>query len=76
MLVLTDVFLLGMDFRLLATELTFSASVNLSCANITILDNEILENNETFTVQLSSNDPNALVTLPQSTVTIIDDDSM
>ena len=74
--VYVGILLAGMDFQPLAIELTFSALDRILCANITILDDEILENNETFTVQLSSNDPDAIVAVPQSTVTIIDDDGM
>ncbi len=64
----------GLDFQPLFTELNFSAVVNVSCTNITVFDDQVLESNETFIVQLSSSDPSVIVTVPQSVVTIIDDD--
>lgn len=57
-------------------ELSLSSHSTTLCREITIINDKMLEDNETFTVQLSSNNPNVNVTLPQSTVTIIDDDSM
>ncbi len=64
-----------MDFQPLSTGLNFSSSTDVSCANITIFDDQTLENDETFTVQLSSSDPNVIITIPQSVVIILNDDS-
>ena len=59
------------------TDLTFLPGTTLQCASISISDDAILENDESFSVQLTSTDP--AVTLSPSassaTITIGNDDS-
>ena len=47
-----------------------------SCVNITIIDDDIVETNETFMIMLSSSDASVEVSLMsnQATATIINDD--
>ena len=44
------------------------------CITIEILDDEIIESTETFTVTLSSNDPQVSFIIDEATIKIIDDD--
>ncbi len=45
------------------------------CVNMTILDDEIVENNETFILNLTSSDPAVLIgNTGSSKVTILEDD--
>ena len=58
-------------------DLTFPQGTTLQCTNISISDDAIVENDELFSVQLTSTDP-AVILSPSArsaTVTIGDDDS-
>ena len=58
-------------------NLTFPQGTTLRCTNISIFDDAIVENDELFSVQLTSTDP-AVILSPSArsaTVTIGDDDS-
>ena len=58
-------------------SIVFSAGgVIVSCINITIVNDVILEGDQNFTVSLSSNDPVIFDPLSEATVIITDDDSM
>lgn len=46
------------------------------CVDITIINDIVLENDETFTVRLSSPDEDVIVESRDATVTISDDDGM
>ena len=64
------------DYSFLTANLMYTQSLDLNqtlCVNITILEDEILENNENFVVLISSAD-SSVITGPQSTVTIINND--
>ena len=63
-----------MDFITTSAVLTFNASTSLQCDQVIIIDDGILENNETFFVQLESSDDVVTVSLNSAPVTIIDDD--
>ncbi len=68
-------FLVGRDYELATTSVIFSSGVFQVCVNLTILDDEIVENNETFILTLTSSDPAVLTGNTGSTeVTILEDD--
>ena len=50
-----------------------STSGDMQCIVVTILDDEIMERAETFTVTLTTSDPDVTVGDNQTIVTIIDD---
>ena len=53
----------------------FMPGVNVSCTSgINIIDDSILENNETFTAVLSTEDLDVLIDPTSATVTIVDND--
>ena len=62
------------DFTRITAELTFQATVALQCSSISIVDDNILENDEVFSVQLSTLDPDVNVTRSTATVTIVNND--
>ena len=64
----------GMDFNTTSAVLIFNASISHQCESVTILNDTILENNETFFVQLESTDPSVNISLGSALVTILDDD--
>ena len=54
--------------------LIFTSSDDI-CVNVTILDNDVVEDSETFGISVSSSDPNVtLGTTPSATVVILDND--
>jgi len=74
MFVHVDISAAGMDFNTTSAVLIFNASISRQCESVTILNDIILENNETFFVQLESTDPAVNITLGSAPVTIFDDD--
>ena len=62
------------DFITTSAVLTFNASTPLQCDQVIIINDSILENNETFFVELESTDDVVDVLLNSAPVTIIDDD--
>ena len=55
--------------------LTFTPEVNVSCTTVVpIIDDAVLEDNQTFSVVLITSDPDALVNPAFATVTIVDND--
>ena len=59
-------------------ELTFTADdvINTAlCVNVTIVDDSIVEPEQSFTVSLTSNDPVQFVPVQQANVVIMDNDS-
>ena len=65
------------DFHPFTTELIYTLSLEPNqtlCVNITIVDDSILENEEYFTVSISSTD-SSVITGPPATIIIIDNDS-
>ena len=62
------------DFITTSAVLTFNASTPLQCDQVIIINDSILENNETFFVELESTDDVVNVLLNSAPVTIIDDD--
>ena len=56
-------------------QLTFTPEVNVLCATVVpIIDDAVLEDNQTFSVVLSTEDPDTLVNPAFATVTIVDND--
>jgi hypothetical protein len=65
------------DFSKLLLTIPFSESDgDRLCINVTIIDDLLLENNENFTLLLTSTDSAVSVKLNMTTVTILDDDSV
>lgn len=63
------------DFNQITTTLTFSSSQSRDCVNIGIIDEDIVEFNEVFTVSLSEDNVQIRLVAPiQATVTIQDTD--
>ena len=56
-------------------ELVFEQGTAQQCASISISDDAILENNELFSVQLTTTDQAVMLSPSSATVTIEDDDS-
>ena len=55
--------------------LTFTPEVNVSCATVVpIIDDAILEDNQTFSVVLSTEDPDVSLDPASAIVTIVDND--
>ena len=52
------------------------SGTDMSCHNITLENDDILEDLETFLVSLTSNDPSVILQNSEGTVTIEDDDGM
>jgi hypothetical protein len=61
------------DYRSIeSTDLVFAVATNQVCTEIIIFDDEILENDETFTISMESLSESVLVLTNSSTVTITD----
>ena len=63
------------DFTSAPHTLTLDGSSSTACANITINDDDILEDQEEFMVTLTEDDPRVDVDRDQATVLITDNDS-
>ena len=63
------------DYSPQASALTFLPGANRTCVDIDIFDDARLEDDEQFTVELSTND-RVDIALHISTITIRDDDGM
>ena len=63
-----------MDFIDTSAVLTFNGSTPLQCSPVVITNDEIVENNETFFIQLGSLDDAINISVSSATVTITDDD--
>ena len=55
------------------TQLVFTSAETL-CVNISIENDAVLEENEVFIVELSTNDPQVNLSSPSTSVTIVDND--
>lgn len=65
------------DYRSIApTDLTFAVATNQVCTEIVIFDDNILENDETFTVSMESLSESIVILTDSSTVTITDNDGV
>ncbi len=67
----------GLDYVPVAANLTFvtgSTNNDVRCLNITIVDDSALEGNQTFTVKLTTSDPDVIPGINITTINIADDD--
>ena len=63
------------DYSAQQNLLTFTSGVNVSCTTVVpIIDDAVLEDNQTFSVVLSTADPDALLDPASATVAIVDND--
>ena len=68
----------AVDFQAFNADMTFMAGMgNRVCRNLTVFDDAILEDDETFMLVLSTTDPDVIVdpTRERGTATIVDGDS-
>ena len=63
------------DYISVAEDLTFSANVDRVCRNVTTKGDTILEDDEEFTLTLTTTDGGVNLAPDRATVTIIDNDS-
>ena len=66
------------DYTFNSTDVTFPSGSNdssLGCVDIAIEDDSALEGNQTFTVTLTTSDPDVLLENNITDITIIDNDS-
>ena len=66
----------GLDFTLVQMSLIFVQDTIIQCVEILIMDDIILENDESFSVLLGTTDGAVNILQDQAVVTITDDDSM
>ena len=64
------------DYTSVEVELTFDEAVSLSCVDVPIEDDDFIEDLESFTVTLTSGDPDVTFMPPAAPVFIVDDDSV
>lgn len=55
-------------------EISFNNSVATQCQIIPVINDAILENNETFLINLNASDPDVLLENNSATITITNDD--
>ena len=65
----------GIDYEALNTTLTFNVSIPTQVVTIPILDDQIVENFESFDVALTTFETAVTLKLQTASVTITDDDS-
>ena len=56
-------------------QLTFSQGTQLQTVNVTIIDNNIFENTETFSAQLTTSDGRVNIVESSAVTQIVDDDN-
>ena len=67
----------GSDYTSVSSNEVFpsgSTDTDTRCVNITLEDDEALERDETFTVTLTTSDPNVMLGQDVTTVTVVDND--
>ena len=64
------------DYHSLATLVSFDSSISHVCANISVEDDQLTEQEEQFSVAISSNESHSLVRteIQEAVVTILDND--
>ncbi len=65
----------GSDYAYLSSDIIFTAGATVSCVDINILEDDALEGNQTFTVALTTSDPDVVLHNDETTTTITDNDS-
>ncbi len=53
---------------------TLVITADSACVSLSLIDDEVYENTEGLSVELSSTDPQVIVTTPSAPVTILDND--
>lgn len=66
----------SIDFSAMLTSLRFSSSVSQQCINVSITDDAELENDEMFSVNISTSDTAVSLNPASALVTISDNDGM
>jgi Calx-beta domain/RTX calcium-binding nonapeptide repeat (4 copies) len=66
--------LAGSDYSALNTVVSFNSGETMKSVSISIIDDSIVEGNETFNVSISSSNANASITTKSSGITILDND--
>ena len=66
----------GLDFTSVQMSLIFVQGTTIQCMEIPIMDDIVLEDDESFSVSLSTNDGAVNILQDQAVVTITDNDSM
>ena len=66
----------GLDFTLVQMSLIFVQDTIIQCVEILIMDDIILENDESFSVSLGTTDEAVNILQDQAVITITDNDSM
>ena len=64
------------DYTSVEDVIIFSPGINESCTMIPIVDDSVLENDEVFSVILSTTDSDVSLDPSSATVTIVDNDGM
>ena len=64
------------DFSSISADLTFDESTSRACADIPIVDDQIVEIPEVFRIVIDGDDPDVVFDPPRSTVTVIDNDNV
>ncbi len=64
----------GADYTAVNSDLTFSEAVSRVCRNVSTEEDDILEGDEEFLLDLTTSDPDVVVSVSEATVTITDDD--
>ena len=64
------------DYDAITEVLIFSASVTRICRNVSSVEDDILEEDEDFTLTLTTTDGSVNLNPDEANVTIIDDDGM
>ena len=65
----------GSDFRAIAKEdITFNAQESKKTVSISLINDQVIEGNENFTVTLETTQPRVVFSRSQTTVTIQDND--
>ena len=65
----------GIDYEAVTTTLTFNVSITTKVVTIPILDDMIIENSESFRVNLTTFDTAVTLRLQTTSITIGDNDS-
>ncbi len=63
-----------MDYIPLSSSLTFNASSDMECVDVMIVDDTVVEGEESFTVSLTTSDPDVMVENGTVVVVVIMED--
>ena len=63
------------DYTSIEDDIEFTSAVSLICTNISIENDGVLENNETFTLNIATSDASVVFEVQSVTICIKDNDS-